>query len=273
MASRKIGKWEYPYKVWPEDFPHEQVYTDALIEEIAHKYSIPDKEALKECLIRSAKFYLGDEAYYGDTGNSISAIKDEVTKIRNACDILVKRMQNLTLETYEAYVDAFSSNSPEDCGTPSLYLERKFNQEISEELRPSLEEFYTGYDGFDKFNAAKASLHEWGEIFRDASDQILENLSFHSPLKDGSGHQKKPLSIYVQSLSEFWLACGKPPIKVSRSTPAKGEKNGKVIYVGEFLDFVVRCLEPLKFYNQMSVPEAAKNKLRGSVAAILKPRN
>ncbi len=269
---RKIGKWEYPYKVWPEDFLDDHVYSDDFIEGIAKKYHISDQIALKECLIRSAKFYVGDEAYYGDTGNSTSALKDEVRKIRKALDDLDNRLSRLSLEAYEAYVAEFSSTYPEDCGTPSFYSERRFNAEFFGEIKPSLEQFYGGYDGFDTFNESIKSLKEIGETFQEASDEILKNLAFHAPLKDGSGHQKKPLSIYVESMSEFWLSCGKGPIKVSRYAAEKEEKDRKVLYAGDFLDFLMECLEPIKFHNQAGASAGAKYKLRGSIAAILKPR-
>src|SRR4051812_19582751 len=107
---RKIGKWEYPYKAWPDDFPHRDIFSKDKIDDLIKDHGLPDTEDFRKVFLQAlqtaARYYYANEYFKGATAPSDKEIRNEAAKVAHYTKGLQEKLQALPLELFEEFVEA-----------------------------------------------------------------------------------------------------------------------------------------------------------------------
>lgn len=153
MATRKINGWDYPYKVWPEDFNVQGIFSDEFVSEQIGKYNFPKdnefRSAFVTALENAAQTYYGDTYFKGKNANSSKDITKQISNLSSIVDVLYKRLESLPLELFEEFVETISprqeiAHDPYQLEDVSHYRQCVINEQLSLPV-PSIESFYKMY--------------------------------------------------------------------------------------------------------------------------------
>jgi hypothetical protein len=256
---RKVAGYEYPYKVWPDDYPHESLYPDSEVEKIAAKHGLPtDNKSIKEfqrVLIRAARDFFGREKFYGQNAVTDSDIFRSAGSLLSAAKGIINRLEpdKLSVEMFEVLVDAWADvhgdGSPNE--VPSFYSEYRFRED-SPLQTPTITSFYKGHSGYKKFNEFRERLLPLLDELAAVANTILEDDSkFYYGAQKSTGERQNALNNYVKEMRLFW----------ERYT---GEKSTAYIdihddYQSVCGDFVAACLKPV--ISHMDVQDSSSERI------------